>query len=205
MELSNLWNKIRYTLYLPFYDLIAGVFSKERKRSIEILNPDKEDKVLIVGAGTGLDLEFLQGLKKIVAIDITPGMINKLEKKASKLNLEVEAFVMDGQSLEFQKNNFDCVILHLILAVIPDPYQCLKEVERVLKPGGKVVVLDKFLPDNEQPSFIRKIINSFTGFLFSEINRKFSEILKVTSLKKELDIPVKLKGAFRIIKLKKEF
>jgi len=55
----NSWNKIRYTIYTPGYDLIAGYFKGSRKRSIESLGIKAGDKVLIIGAGAGLDLTLL--------------------------------------------------------------------------------------------------------------------------------------------------
>ena len=56
---TNAWNRIRYTLYTPGYDLIARIFENSRRKSIESLQVIAGEKVLIIGAGTGLDLEFL--------------------------------------------------------------------------------------------------------------------------------------------------
>ena len=96
---TNAWNKIRYTIYSPGYDLAAGILKESRKKSIESLNIKTGDKVLIIGAGTGLDLEFLPKNCLITATDITPSMINKINKRNKKLNRNVEALVMDGQNL----------------------------------------------------------------------------------------------------------
>ncbi len=194
---TNSWNKIRYTFYQPFYDLMAGIFSSYRKKSIEELNLDPNDRILILGAGTGLDLLYLKNHHHIHAIDITPSMLKELDKKAEKLNLNVVSQVMDGQNLEFEENTFDCVILHLIIAVIPDPIQCMLEVERVLKPNGTFTILDKFISQNVQPSLIRRFLNPITNFLFSDINRDIYSIVSKTNLiiKKEQ----KLKLSFKII------
>lgn len=179
---TNSWNRTRYTLYQPFYDWVAGIFSSYRKKSIEQLNLNPNDRILILGAGTGLDLPYLKSCNSIYAIDITPSMLKKLDKKAEKLNLNVISQVMDGQNLEFKNNTFDCVILHLIIAVIPNPVQCIIEVERVLKLNGKFTILDKSIPQNTQPSLIRKYLNLITTFLFSDINRDLYQILSKTNL-----------------------
>ena len=169
---TNTWNRLRYTLYLPIYDLIADrIFRKYRKRSVELLQAKPEDAILILGAGTGLDLPYLQNYTNLTAIDITPGMITKLQERAEKLRIPVDARVMNGQQLEFADNSFDAVIAHLILAVIPDPVACIKEVERVLKPGGTVMVFDKFLPDGQKPTIVRRFFNQIASTLFSDINR----------------------------------
>jgi ubiquinone/menaquinone biosynthesis C-methylase UbiE len=83
---TNTWNRIRYTLYLPIYDFIAGkIFEKYRKRSIYLLQAKPDDRILILGAGTGLDLEFMRGYEHLTARDITPGMITKLKVKSSEI------------------------------------------------------------------------------------------------------------------------
>ncbi len=76
---TNRWNKFRYTLYAPGYDLMGRYFKDPRKRSVESLNIKPGDKVLIIGAGTGLDLEFIHPECEITAIDITPSMIQRIK------------------------------------------------------------------------------------------------------------------------------
>lgn len=194
---TNLWNKIRYTFYTPVYDWIASVFKSYRKQSIDALNIEPDDKVLILGAGTGLDLEFLTHQQQVYAIDITPSMINSLKQRAKHLGINVDAKVMDGGSLTFDDNYFDAIILHLIVAVIPEPISCLKEVERVLKPDGKFTIMDKFATSGHKPNLFRRFINLFSNFLATNINRDIDELLSHTNLVKKNDIP--LKSIFRLI------
>lgn len=199
---TNTWNRLRYTLYLPVYDFIADrIFRKYRKRSVQLLRAKPADAILILGAGTGLDLPYLQGYTNLTAIDITPGMVAKLKQRAHKLNITVDAQVMNGQQLRFADASFDAVILHLVLAVIPDPEACIKEVERVLKPGGTVMVFDKFLPDGQKPSVVRRLLNQVASALFSDINRSIGNIAQHTSLVIELNEPAALGGAFRLVRL----
>jgi len=200
---SNKWNRIRYSLYSFIYDPIAGIFAKERKQSIGLLRLKPAERVLIVGAGTGLDLPFLEGNVSITAIDYTPAMLSKLKQKAVKFNLTVDAKVMDGQALEYSDSSFDAVILHLILAVIPDPYRCIQEAERVLKPGGRIAVFDKFLPDGMRPSIFRRLINPITDTLFSNINRSMGDIRKSTKMEVIEAIP-SFMGIFWIYLLKRK-
>ena len=174
---TNAWNRIRYSLYVPFYDLIGNLFNAARQRSIQLLNLKSDQRVLLLGAGTGIDFEFIPPNVEIVAIDITPAMIKRVEERAVKLNRQIEAIVMDGQILNFPDEAFDAVVLHLILAVIPDPYACISEAVRVLKPNGRVAIFDKFLPDEADINLRRKIANVVAGFFFSEINRRLQPII----------------------------
>ena len=202
---TNKWNRIRYTLYVPFYDLIVWALNRYRRESIELLNIKQNEKVLIVGAGTGLDLNYIPRHAHVTATDITPGMINKLLSRARRLGLEVNASVMDGQDLEFEDSTFDCIVLNLIVAVIPEPNKCIREAERVMKsaPQGRAVVFDKFVKTGEKPSAMRKLLNLITGTFFSDINRKFEDIISGTGLRIVSDKPAAMGGAFRIILLEK--
>jgi len=200
---TNKWNKIRYTLYTPGYDFIAKYFRNSRKKSIESLNVKPGDKILIIGAGTGLDLEFFITDCEIFATDITPSMIERIIKRNMTLNRNVQATVMDGQSLSFANNTFDFVILHLILAVIPNSIACLNEAERVLKNHGQIAVFDKFVKKNKKVSTMRKIANILTNFLFTDITRNFESIVEKSELKILSDNDADFKGVFRLIKLEK--
>ncbi|MTI39756.1 class I SAM-dependent methyltransferase [Fulvivirga lutimaris] len=200
---TNAWNKIRYTVFTPIYDLVGNVFNNYRRLSIEQLELKSNDNVLIVGGGTGLDLQFLPQTVNVTATDITPSMVSRMNGSIKALNLNGVARVMDGQKLEFDDAKFDCIILHLILAVIPDPVACIKEVERVLKPGGKVTVYDKFIPDESELSLGRKIGNLFTNLIATDITRKLSDILKHSNLKRVKTMNGGFKGFFKIYVLEK--
>ncbi|MFC5271898.1 class I SAM-dependent methyltransferase [Adhaeribacter terreus] len=201
---TNRWNRMRYTLYTPIYDLLVGkIFTASRRKSVELLNIQPDEKVLLVGAGTGLDFQFLPKNAQIWAGDITPSMVTKMEYRAKALKLNAMLNVMDGQNLQFPDATFDKVILHLIVAVIPDPVKCLQETERVLKPGGEAVIFDKFRPKDQQLSKFRAFFNKFTSSLFSDITRVIENLLARTSLVIQQDIPANFNGNFRIIKVRK--
>ena len=200
---TNRWNRFRYTIYTPGYDLIARIFEESRKKSIDSLQVQKGDKVLIIGAGTGLDLEFLPHDCEITATDLTPSMVEKILKRNRTLNRKIVAVVMDGQALTFDDQTFDKIILHLILAVIPNPFACINEASRVLKKGGTVVVFDKFVPKGRKISLRRKTINLFSNFFVSDITRDLDAIVKNSGLTVLSDEEADWKGNFRLIKLKK--
>ncbi|VEB45802.1 Bacteriophytochrome cph2 [Chromobacterium violaceum] len=100
-EWSTRFNRWRYDLYAPVYDKVAQGFARHRRRAIGLLNPQPDERVLLVGAGTGLDLDFLVRCRHVAAIDIAPAMLARLRERAGKLGMEVDARVMDGQRLDF--------------------------------------------------------------------------------------------------------
>lgn len=201
---TNTWNRIRYTLWAPIYDWIAA-FPTYRRRSVDMLGLVPGEDVLIVGAGTGADLPHLPTTVNVTAIDLTPAMLNRLRDRAQALGRSVDARVMDGQALDLPGAQFDAVILHLILAVIPDPVACIREVERVLKPGGRVVIFDKFVPDADEPGLGRRITNVVTNLLFSDITRKLGPIIAHTNLAVEREESGRIAGVpYRTVVLSKK-
>jgi ubiquinone/menaquinone biosynthesis C-methylase UbiE len=202
-----MWNRLRYTVWAPLYDALVGAvgFTNARRHSIERLGLKDGDRVLIVGAGTGLDLDFVPPGMAIVAIDITPAMLRRLTRRAAHAGSRVTAHVMDARNLTFPDASFDAVIMHLILAVMPQPELGLKEAARVLKPGGRIAIFDKFLGDGEQPSQARRLLNLVTRTLFSDINRRLAPVVHGTGLLIDRNEPAAFGGLFRSITLSKPF
>ncbi|MFZ5813704.1 MAG: class I SAM-dependent methyltransferase [Bacillota bacterium] len=199
---TNRWNRMRYTLFTPIYDLIAS-FGPQRRRSIAVLDPQPGESILIVGAGTGADLPYLPPSARVIAGDITPSMVERIRRRAAALGRHVEARVMDGHALDLPDQSVDAVILHLVLAVIPDPAAATREVARVLKPGGRAVVFDKFVADDAVVSGGRRALNLLTNLIFSDITRKLGPLLEGTGLIITHREPAMLRGAFQIILLEK--
>jgi phosphatidylethanolamine/phosphatidyl-N-methylethanolamine N-methyltransferase len=198
---ATAWNRSRYTLWAPIYDFVAR-FGRQRRRSLALLDLRPGERVLLVGAGTGSDLPLIPPDVAVLVTDLTPAMLDRARSRARS---GIELRVMDGQALDLPDASFDAVILHLILAVIPDPVACLREAARVLRPGGRIVIFDKFLPDGALPSLPRRIANAVTRRLFSDINRRMGEILQEAGapLRVEHDEPAFLGAAFRILLLRK--
>ena len=197
---TNAWKRFSYTIWAPVYDLvISGLFERRRQRSIKLLDLKPGERVLLVGAGTGLDLDCLPGNVNIVATDLTPAMIARLKHRAERLGLSVDARVMDGHALDFPDESFDAVILHLIVAVIPDPVRCLHEVARVLRPSGRAVIFDKFAPDNTNPTFLLRLMNPLTSLFGTEITRRLGTILANVPLQITHQEAAGLKGLFKIV------
>jgi phosphatidylethanolamine/phosphatidyl-N-methylethanolamine N-methyltransferase len=111
----------RYTLLAPVYDVLLRLsgLNTARRRSIDLLELQPAERVLIVGAGTGLDLEHLDVSVRVYASDVTPAMLQRLRRRAVARRMAVEVQIMDGAALAFCDRSFDAVILHLVLAVVP--------------------------------------------------------------------------------------
>lgn len=200
-----LWNRFRYTLWAPIYDALVGLarFSDARRRSIERLELREGARVLLVGAGTGLDLDFLPPGVGVTAIDVTEAMLERLARRAARAGTPVSTELQDARRLSLPDGSFDAVVLHLILAVMPQPELGMSEAARVLRPGGRIAIFDKFLRAGERPSKARRILNLVTRMLFSDINRRLEPLLAGTGLVVESDEPGAFDGAYRSVLLSK--
>jgi ubiquinone/menaquinone biosynthesis C-methylase UbiE len=192
------WHRVRYSLYAPFYDLFAAnpVYRRGRARSIAMAQLAPGERVLLAAAGTGLDLELLPRGIEIAAIDWSPAMLERLRTRAARLGLQVDARLMDAARLEFPDASFDCVLLHLALAVVPDPAAAIREAARVLRPGGRVAIFDKFLGDGARPSPLRRAANAVTGLIATEINLQLGPLLATAGLELRGREPAGFGGLF---------
>ncbi len=193
-----------YTLFAPVYDLmVARATEPMRRESLARLEGDAGEQVLIAGIGSGLDIPLLPEGPCYVGIDLTPAMLLKARNRAAG-RADIELREGDVMELPFAEGSFDTVIMHLILAVVPNPERALREAERVLKPGGRILLLDKFLrPGQHAP--LRRMLNVVTRHLATRTDVVFEDVLKCCStLTVTSDIPLLASGWFRRIELEKK-
>jgi ubiquinone/menaquinone biosynthesis C-methylase UbiE len=105
-------------------------------------------------------------------------MLRKARLKLDRCSAAAQLIQGDAQALLVQPASFDAAILNLILSVIPDGKSCLRATLQALKPGGRIVIFDKFLPEGKKVSLFRKFINLFSTLLGTDINRRLSDIMK---------------------------
>ena len=197
---TTAWNRLRYSAYAPFYDAVAArVFRKPRRIALGQVDWEPGMRVLLVGAGTGLDLPFLPQDIEVHATDLAPAMVKRTAKRAETLHRDVECRVMDAEALNYPEGYFDAVIMHLIIAVMPDPRKGLAEAHRVLKPGVQLCVMDKFQPDDQLAGAARRLLNHLTSALATDITRQAQPLLTEAGFQIRHDEPVLMKGLFRAL------
>jgi ubiquinone/menaquinone biosynthesis C-methylase UbiE len=130
-------------------------------------------------------------------------MLAKARLKRTRNLLAVELIQGDAQTLLVDEALFDAVILNLILSVIPDGNACLQSALRALKPKGRAVIFDKFLPEGRSISLLRKFINLFSTLLGTDINRRLSGLMKDCPCIITHDEPSIGGGMYRVVMLNK--
>lgn len=193
-----------YRTWAPIYDFVMRpVYGAARRRAIELINLQVGEKILIPGVGTGLDIPLLPTGVQVTGIDLTPAMLAKARAKSNDKGMIFA--VMNAQSLQFPDDTFDAVILNLILSVVPDGAAAFAEAWRVLRPGGRIVIFDKFLPEAVQPSLFRTLLGHAIRAIGTDPNRRLSDILcNKQGLILERDEPSLLNGQYRIILVRKQ-
>jgi ubiquinone/menaquinone biosynthesis C-methylase UbiE len=204
MKMTNRRNQVIYRLWAPVYDAILGrFFLPGRKRALSVLGLKPAERLLLVGVGTGADLPLLPDGVEAVGVDLSPEMLACAQARLPLAGRKVTLLQGDAQKLLVEAATFDAVVFNLILSVIPDGRACLLENLRALKPGGRLVVFDKFLPDHGRSSYGRKILNFFANLLGTDLTRRFSEMAAGAPCELICNEPSLLGGAYRIILLKK--
>lgn len=179
---GNWWNRTRYGLYAPIYAAAAKPLEAGRRRAIERLDLQPDDRILILGSGPGVDLEYLPTGASVTAVDITPAMVRRTEQRAEELGIDVDARVADAQDVPFDDDAFDAVLLHLVLTVVPRPNAVAAEVARVLNADGRASIYDKFVRRGERASLVRRALNPVARTLFSDLTRRLEPMVEPTDL-----------------------
>ncbi|MFZ5861771.1 MAG: class I SAM-dependent methyltransferase [Nitrospirota bacterium] len=135
-----------YSSYSKIYDLIFGrVFHVSRCHAVDLLGLKPGARVLEVGVGTGLSLPLYPVGCRVTGIDVSEKMLEKSREKIARRGLrDARVLRMDASHTAFADNAFDAVLAAYVMSVVPDPQATLREIERVCKPGGTIVILNHF-------------------------------------------------------------
>ena len=168
----------RYNRIAPWYDFMeapierwrfAGWRSRLRQRITG-------RKALEAGVGTGKNLTYYPNDVEVTAIDFSPRMLKRARMKAAKLNLKVDFLEMDIQKLNFPECYFDTVFATFVFCSVPDPVAGLKQLRRVCKPHGRLILLEHMRPERlllgKVFDILNPLVNRLTG---ANINRKTIE------------------------------
>ena len=199
---SNPLLRLSYILIAPIYDLvIERPMRAARMRSLSALPTESAGKILLSGIGTGLDLPLLPGLHHYTALDFNAAMLARARLRGA--DLQVDWILGDSMALPFSDAHFDCVVLHLITAVVPEPRRCLTEAARTLKPGGTIILFDKFLrPGKAAP--LRRLLTPLSRRIATRMDVVFEDLLcAAPDLEVISDVPMLAGGWFRGIVLRK--
>ena len=161
-------NSIRqFTRWAENYDnpFTSITFRQTNAKIMELLNPTSNSSLLDVGCGSGILIQKLLSLKrnmKLYGLDITPKMVEVAIKKFTN-NSNVEITLGSAVKMPYKDDSFDYVTCASSFHHHPNPFQSIKEMVRVLKPGGRLLILDMCIE-----GFLRKLLFKIENMYHNE-------------------------------------
>ncbi len=176
-ERATATTRARYQRLSHFYDLMETMperrFRPWRQQFWSLVSGPR---VLEVGVGTGKNMPFWPRAVNMTAIDLTPGMLEHARQRAQELNLKADLRLGDVQMLAFPDATFDEAVTTFVFCSVPDPILGLRELKRVVKPGGKLILLEHIRSPHETIGKIMDVLNPLVvRMMGANINRRTVE------------------------------
>jgi len=174
---------------------LVDVFLKpQKKKFFNEINQLPYGNLLEIGVGNGSHFQLYKN-HKITGIEISSSMLNVAKKNATN---EIELFQMNGEELEFAENSFNYVVLSHVIAVADQPEKLLMQCHNVLKPGGKLLILNHFTPNNWL-KYLDRIFNLGSGLFHLKSLFYIEDIKAMEQFKLEKEIALKPLSYFKIL------
>jgi phosphatidylethanolamine/phosphatidyl-N-methylethanolamine N-methyltransferase len=173
-----------YGRLTPLYDVVCGTLLQDgRRRAMEHLKPAPGESVLEVGVGTGIDLGEFPSSCRVTAIDLSMAMLERARRRAEGVGQTRVAFAqMDATRLAFADASFDAVYAPHVVNVVPDPLAIGREMVRVCRPGGRVVLLNHFDGVPETTNLTNQLVGKVANLFSVNWGLRLDEFLKQSGL-----------------------
>ncbi len=190
-----------YELLAPVYDFVFDwIFAPGRTAAIEQLVLQRGDCVLEVGIGTGLNLPLYPATCRLTGIDLSQEMLDKAVERVQTLAMpNVILKVMDATSLSFGDNEFDKVVATYTISAVPDPVAVLREMRRVVKPGGILVILNHFRSERRLTGWVEDMLAPVCTRLGWKSNLPLAPLLEQVGLVPESIAHVNMFDGWRLV------
>ena len=146
------------------YDLVFGpILHPGRVDAIKRMCIRSGDRVLEVGVGTGINAPLYPPDCAVTGIDLSSSMLEKARERIARKHVRnVRLLQMDAANLKFADDSFDVVYAPYVISVVPDPVAVTREMQRVCRPGGRIVIVNHFRSDNRLMASLERMIAPLT-------------------------------------------
>jgi phosphatidylethanolamine/phosphatidyl-N-methylethanolamine N-methyltransferase len=193
--------KRAYKIYAPAYDFVFDwIFHPGREAAVSSLGIQANDRILEVGIGTGLNLPLYPPTCRLTGIDLSEEMLEKAQAKVEELRLDnVILKVMDAAAMDFGDNEFDKAVATYVISAVPDPVGVLREIRRVVKPGGTIVILNHFRSERRLTGTLEDLVAPLCTRLGWKSNLPLEPLLSQVGLPPETVTKVNLFNGWRLL------
>ena len=191
-----------YELYAPVYDFIFDwIFAPGRVAAVKHLDIQRGDSVLEVGIGTGLNLPLYPPACRLTGIDLSAEMLDKAVERVQTLAMpNVTLKVMDATSMDFADDEFDKAVATYTISAVPDPVAVLREMRRVVKPGGVLVTLNHFRSERRVMGWLEDLVAPLCTRLGWKSNLALRPLLAAVGLEPEVIARANMFNGWRLVK-----
>src|SRR3954466_4121365 len=167
------------------YDLVFGpTLHPGRVNAIKRMDIKPGDRVLEVGVGTGINAALYPGDCSVTGIDLSSSMLEKARERVARKGVRnVRLLQMDAANLKFADDTFDIVYAPYVISVVPDPVAVTREMVRVCRPGGKIVILNHFRSKSRIGASLERMISPVTRYIGFKWDRDLPAFLVRAGLK----------------------
>lgn len=133
-----------YARWAPIYDAVCGPIMVNGRRAAAMAARRHGGRILEVGVGTGLSFDDYDASTEITGIDVSAPMLAKARAKmaSGRYPYVKDVHLMDAHAMDFTDATFDCVVAQFVITLVESPEQVLSECHRVVKPGGRIILVN---------------------------------------------------------------
>lgn len=194
-----------YAGWAKIYDKVyQGMLERPQRESVAAACACGRD-ILEIGVGTGLTLPYFTPGSRVVGVDLSLDMLRMAARKVASQGLGhvLGLSVMDACRLGFAAERFDAVTAQFVITLVPDPEQALAEMDRVLKPGGEIIIASRLVDDRDFAAPLWRAVAPLAKAVGWSADFKVSRLTDWAAATGRYETVHIGRGYFRVVRLRK--
>lgn len=189
-------------VYDGFFD---WALAPGRLRAVGKVPAGTDAQVLEIGVGTGLSLPHYPADCRVLGVDISPAMLERARRRVEQLGHDgIRLRHMDARSLTLEDASFDWVLAPYVMSVVPDPERVMSEMARVCRPGGTIVVVNRFGSRFPPMRWIERGLTPISQWLGFRLDLQLERLTGTADISLERVERVNLGGLWRLVAFRRE-